>query len=59
MNRLRDWLFAHVYLPSKKQMAKERVRQLVEEQNRAYERLMTELNRIRKEVEDKTANEHD
>lgn len=54
MSRFTDWWFEHVYLPEKRRIAQERVKQIVEEQNAAYEKLMVELNNIRKEVEDKT-----
>ena len=54
MGRLKDWFYEHVYLPEKQRWARERVETVVRQQNDAYDKLMKEISKIKKAVEDKT-----
>jgi hypothetical protein len=49
-----NWFYEHVYLPEKQRWARERVKKVVDEQNQAYSKLMSEISKIKKAVEDTT-----
>ena len=50
MNRLSECFYEHVFYQTKKKQAEERVKQLITQQNQAYDRLMEQTMLIEKEV---------